>query len=146
MLTQTPSASNLEHTIREAIAHEHIDSLDALVKRLASSSLARIHDEDHLMAVADAQWDARRSAAPPKPHRAPDMLLVVDGERHDPTTIVQFNGRALYSTPGRSAKGDPVLYSFSSMKGLHDHLLASRVESDAAVTNPDSLPVQARYA
>jgi hypothetical protein len=96
MSEQSARLTDLENNIRNAITQEGIDSLDALVRRLASSSLARFHNEDRLFMVAEVMWRTGPDSALPKPHRPPEMDLFIDGERSEPSKVSEFNGRVVY--------------------------------------------------
>jgi len=78
------------------------------------------------------------------------MNLVIDGQQHEPSVISQFNGQALYSTPGVDAKGEETLYSFTSLDALRERLSAHSQRNsisarDIATSNPDSLPELSYY-
>lgn len=142
-ITSSTEKTHLEKTVRETLAEAGIDSLDALVSRLAGSSLSRLHHEDHLLMVAEGVWRSHHGSESLKPHQPPKMNLLIDGERHEPSVITEFNGSALYSTPGVDSKGDPVLYSFTTLASLNDHLVTAR--HDIGTSNPDSLPDLSYY-
>jgi hypothetical protein len=135
--TSSTDKSYLEKTIWKTLTEAGISSLDTLVSQLASSSLSRLHHEDYLFMIADSGPESS------KPHQPPKMNLLIDGKRHEPSMITEFNGRALYSTPGVDSNGDPVLYSFTTLTSLNDHLRTAR--HDIGTSNPDSLPELSYY-
>ncbi|GAA1518766.1 hypothetical protein GCM10009827_037490 [Dactylosporangium maewongense] len=163
----TTAQNRVESEIRNSLSESGIDSLDALVRRLASSPAAQPAHEDYLPMTEESDRNSSpEEPRPPKPHRPPEMNLVIDGEHHDPAVIAEFNGRALYSTPGFDAKREPTLYSFTTRASLHDHLVNTRYDTlrnarpetarrrngavltgadDIGTSNPDSLPEISYY-
>nr|WSZ98561.1 hypothetical protein OH820_25370 [Streptomyces sp. NBC_00857] len=133
-----PSHKKRAARVRASLAESGIDSFDAIVDRFADS--APLSHEDHLMMIG---LDGKAPPAP-KPHQPPEMKVVIDGETNEPGTVHQFDGQALYSTPGFDAKKNPVMYSFTSMEGLNNHLLAAPFH-DVGTTNPDSLSELSYY-
>jgi hypothetical protein len=144
MLEPATSQTDIERTIRELLSSERITSLDGLIERLVRASARRLDNEDTLLVLAETLWREQREATRPKPHRPPEMNLYVDRQRHDPARIGEFDGRALYFAPDFDAKGDPVMYGFTTAAGLQAHLAAPR--HDIGTSNPDSLTPLARYA
>lgn len=128
-----------ERAIREELSKAGCESLDALISQLANLSLSQLHQEDYLFMVAESTSESS------KPHKPPEMNLVIDGERHEPSVITQFNGRALYSTPGLDSKGDPTLYSFTTLKSLNAHLITTRGIGDIVTSFPDYLSELSYY-
>lgn len=72
------------------------------------------------------------------------MQVVIDGETNAPEVVHEFDGRALHSTPGTDSRGEAVLYCFTSMEGLSEHLVAAP-RHDIGTTNPDSLSELSYY-
>jgi hypothetical protein len=130
---------NCEKAIREEISKAGINSLDGLISQLGNLSLSQLQHEDYLFMVAESTFQSS------KPHKPPEMNLVVDGESHEPSVITQFNGHALYSTPGLNSKGDPTLYSFTTLKALNEHLRTARGTNELGTNNPDALPELSYY-
>lgn len=118
-----------------------IDSFDALVERLADIGRPILH-EDHVMVIGGIQ--AEGAPPPPKPHQPPEMPVVLEDETNEPRVVREFDGQELYSTPGVNAKGDSVLYSFTTLEALQGHLIGAR-HSDICTANPDSLPELSYY-
>jgi hypothetical protein len=130
-----------ETELRNQLAAEGVDSLDALVRRLARTvSPFSAEDEDDLAAVEKGQTS--RAAQPPK-HTPPKTAWFLDGDRHEPEVITELNGTALYSAVGSDRHGEPALHSFTSLQGLQSHLRAAA--GDIGTSNPDSLSPLARY-
>ena len=135
----SPERIGFEKSVRQALTEAKIDSLDTLVSHLVDLSTRQLRDEDHLLMIGGGSSEST------KPHQPPEMNLVIDGEQHAPSVITQFNGRALYSTPGVDSNGDPVLYSFTTLSSFNDHLTTARhqflkVRFELVETsNPDTL-------
>ncbi|WP_030948085.1 hypothetical protein [Streptomyces sp. NRRL S-646] len=127
--------------VREGLEDSGIDSFDALVDRLAEVDPPILH-EDAVMMIGGIR--AEGESPPPKPHQPPEIPVVLDGETNEPSVVREFDGQELYSTPGVNAQGDPVLYSFTTLEALHDHLVGAR-HSDIGTTNPDSLSELSYY-
>ncbi|MEU3985350.1 hypothetical protein AB0F77_35710 [Streptomyces sp. NPDC026672] len=136
-----PGHEEMVAQVRESLKESGIESFDALVERLAVTA-PRITHEDHLMMIGHTEGDAQ---LPPRPHRPPEMMVVIDGETNEPETVHEFDGQALYSTPGLDGKADEVLYMFTSLEGIRDHLMAAARHGDIGASNPDSLSVDSHY-
>ncbi|MYV39426.1 hypothetical protein GT030_11220 [Streptomyces sp. SID1328] len=137
---------DIETQVRQNLEELGIDSFDAMVNRLAATAPWITH-EDEIAMIANAQGDDQQT---PRPHTPPEMQVVIDGEVNEPEAVREFNGQALYSTPGLNGKGDEeVLYMFTSLEGLKDHMVrdhsvAAR-HADIGTSNPDSLSVDSHY-
>ena len=133
--------------VRHALAGRGITSLDDLVNRHASAQVGRLVGDEPLFATIGSE--TREHA--PKPHKPPQADLYIDGARHDPSVINEFDSVPLYSTPGRNAAGDPALYSFTTRSGLHTHLIANRSQvgtggsDDFGTNDPDICPELSYY-
>ncbi|MFF4029090.1 hypothetical protein ACFYZ2_04870 [Streptomyces sviceus] len=126
--------------VREVLAESGVSSYEALVNRLADDAPLLSH-EDHVMMIGATD------GSPPaalRPHQPPEMMVVIDGETNEPETVREFDGQPLYSTPGIDKKGSQVLYSFTTLQGLNDHLVAAPPH-DIGTSNPDSLPELSYY-
>lgn len=122
-----------------------IDSIDALVKRAAP----RVTHEVDLLTMSAVRADHDQA---PRPHTPPQVRVVINGEVNEPKTVREFDGQALYSTPGLRGE-ELVLYMFTSMEKMSDHLRSQsrdlplvRHETTIGTSNPDGCPVNARYS
>ncbi|MGW5030768.1 hypothetical protein ACWEQW_05735 [Streptomyces nigra] len=133
-----------EDEARENLRALGIESLDDLVKRWSP----RVTREDHLLMMPTAGGDGQLA---PRPHTPPQVRVVIDGEVNEPRTVREFDGQPLYSTPG-FRDGEVVLYMFTSMDMMVDHLRTHSVEPPLLrhepmldVTDPNSGPENATY-
>ncbi|TKS96361.1 hypothetical protein [Streptomyces lasalocidi] len=117
--------------------------IDALVKRVEP----RVTHEVDLLTMSAVDHDQS-----PRPHTPPQVPVVINGEVNEPRTVHEFDGQALYSTPG-FRKEELVLYMFTDMEKMSDHLRTQRLdrplvrhETTIGTSNPDSCPVNARYS
>lgn len=141
-MTASVAQESAEKEVLAALAVEGIDSLDALARRVAT--LDRVPDDEPLLSAFVPGGRGPVSAAALE-HRPPEANLVVDGERLEPAAITEFNGTALYSTPGFDGKREPTLYSFTTPSALTEHLISARGWDDIGTSNPDSLSDLAYY-
>ncbi|GAB3982274.1 hypothetical protein V1634_26915 [Plantactinospora veratri] len=132
-------------SVREALADAGIESFDAMVEKLASATPRLLQDSPVPLMRADDGESLPPPPPPPQPHRPPHMMVMIDGELNEPQAVREFDGRPLYSTPGVDVRKNPVLYSFTSMEGLHRHL-GTLGWDDIGTTNPDSLPEYSVYS
>jgi len=131
-----------QKALRASLARQGIDSLDALVERLAETAAScQMHDEP-LFALQQRHAPAPASNDLANVHKSPLAALFVDGSRRKPDQISDFDGFPLYSTPRFAADDAPVLHSFTTAAGLAEFVAAS---GDIGTTNPDSLSELALY-
>lgn len=127
--------------VRESLTQSGLDSFDAIVERLAES-VPRTLNEVPATLVGNLDGGVTE----PPEHQVPEMMVVIDGETNEPEVIKQFDGQALYCTPGLDSKRNEVLYCFTSLEGLNEHAVQlTSVRHDIGTTNPDSLPEHSSY-